>query len=61
MLYYNRIDLSEETGIAKSNNRRKNVCFVTIGFLIMGLNFKILSVKVAMILALSVLSLKSIL
>ena len=61
MLYYNRIDLSEETGIAKSNNRRKNVCFVTTGFLIMGLNFKILSVKVAMILALSVLSLKSIL
>ena len=61
MLYYNRIDLSEETGITKSNNKRKNVCFVTIGFLIMGLNFKILSVKVAMILALSVLSLKSIL
>ena len=61
MLYYNRIDLSEETGIAKSNSRRKNICFVTIGFLIMGLNFKILSGKVAMILALSVLSLKSIL
>ena len=40
------INLSEGTGIVKSNNRVKNVCFVTIAFLTMGLNFKILSIKV---------------
>ena len=45
------INLSEGTGIVKSNNRIKNACF---GFLTIGLNFKILSVMVVTILALPV-------
>ena len=48
MLYYNRIDLSEGIDVAKAITV-KNVWFVTIGFLIMGLNFNILSVMVVMI------------
>ena len=44
MLHYNRIELSEIIDVAKSNV----VLFVTIGFLIRGLNFKILAVMVAM-------------
>ena len=48
MLYYNRIDLSEGIDVAKIITV-KTVWFVTIRFLTVGLNFKILSVKVAMI------------
>ena len=44
MLHYNRIELSEIIDVAKSNV----VLFVTIGFLIRGLHFKILAVMVAM-------------
>ena len=44
MLHYNRIELSEIIDVAKSNV----VLFVTIGFLIRGLNFKILAVMVVM-------------
>ena len=44
MLHYNRIELSEIIDVAKSNV----VPFVTIGFLIRGLNFKILAVMVVM-------------
>ena len=42
MLYYDRIDISEGIDPTKSNN-------VTIGFLIMDSNFKILYAMVAMI------------
>ena len=44
MLHYNRIELSEIIDVAKSNV----ILFVTIGFLIRGLNFKILAVMVVM-------------
>ena len=44
MLHYNRIELSKIIDVAKSNV----VLFVTIGFLIRGLNFKILAVMVVM-------------
>ena len=44
MLYYDRIDISE--GI---NFTKRNAWFVTIAFLIMGSNFKILYVMVATI------------
>ena len=44
MLHYNKIELSEIIDVAKSNV----VLFVTIGFLIRGLNFKILAVMVVM-------------
>ena len=40
MLYYDRIDLSEEIDVAKVTTE-KNMWFVTIIVLIMGLNFKI--------------------
>ena len=48
MLYYDRIDLSEGIDLAKSNSS-KNLIFITIGFLIMGPNFRILSVTVVVI------------
>ena len=40
MLYYDRIDLSEEIDVTKVTTE-KNMWFVTIIVLIMGLNFKI--------------------
>ena len=48
MLYYDRSDLSERIDPAKVAVT-KNVWFVTNGFLIMGLNIKIISVMVFMI------------
>ena len=48
MLHYDRIDLSEGADVAKSNN--SIICLFKHGFLIMGSNFKILYVMVAMIL-----------
>ena len=48
MLHYNRIDLSKGIDPAKSNNG-KELLSVTIGFLIMDLNFKLLLVMVTMI------------
>ena len=48
MLYYDRINLSEGTYVAKSNNSKK--CLVChYWFLIMCLNLKIMSVMVLMI------------
>ena len=48
MLYYDKIDISEGIDPAKSNNSKE--CMVChYWFLIMGSNFKILSVIVAMI------------
>ena len=55
MLYYDRNGLSEEIDPAKKCRKNlekilvKNVQFATIAFLMMGLNFKILSVMVAMV------------
>ena len=48
MLHYNRIDLIEKVLLAKVI-AVKNAWFVTIGFLIRGLNFKILFAMVVMI------------
>ena len=46
MLHYDTIDLSEGTDVAKSNN--SIIWLLKHGFLIMGSNFKILYVMVAM-------------
>ena len=48
MLYYDRIDLSEEIDVTKVTTE-KNLWFVTIIILIMGLNFKIQFAIVVMI------------
>ena len=48
MLYYDSIDLSQGFDVAKSN-KKKNAQFVTIVFLIMDLNFKILFAMIVMI------------
>ena len=48
MLHYEGTDLSKGTDSAKSRNS-KSIWFVTTGFLIMGLNFKILSVMLVRI------------
>ena len=48
MLYYDRLDLREESNVAESN-RTKNIWFVAISFSIMGLNLKIVSVMVVII------------
>ena len=48
MLYYDRVDISKGIDLAKSND--SNECMIEIhGFLITGLNFKILFVTVAII------------
>ena len=48
MLYYDRVDISKGIDLAKSND--SNECIIEIhGFLITGLNFKILFVTVAII------------
>ena len=52
MLYYDRLDLREESNVAESN-RTKNIWFVAISFSIMGLNLKIVSVMVVIIWKLS--------
>ena len=49
MLYYDRINLSDGTNVAKSNDSKGCIIIVTIGFLIMGSNFKILYVMGAII------------
>lgn len=41
MLYYHKIDIAEESNVAKSINI-KNVQFFTVGVLIISSNFKIL-------------------
>ena len=48
MLYYNRIDISQGTDLAKVT-KAKNVSFAIIVFLIIDTNFKILYPMVAMI------------
>ena len=48
MIYYNRTDISEGTDPAKVLTER-NLWFPTIGFLVMGLNFKIMFAIVALI------------
>ena len=48
MMYYDRIDISEEIDLAKSNNRKEfMICHYQ--FLIMDSNFKILYAMVVMI------------
>ena len=48
MLYYDKIDISKEVDLAKSNNSNK--CMIaTIGFSIMDSNFKILHAMVVII------------
>ena len=51
MLYYNRIDLGEEKvkGSLLKVAAVKNEWFITIDFLIMGLNIKILFAMIVMI------------
>ena len=48
MLHYDRIDLSEGNDLTKSNSSKESL-FVTIGVLIMGLNYKVLLIIVVMI------------
>ena len=48
MLYHDRIDLTEGIDVTKSNNRKK-YGLSRLFFLIVGSNFKILYVMVAMI------------